>query len=598
MSSNQLKITAVSLAILPVFAFAYTPGTYSEALPGQNGKVPVSVTFSKSKIEKVVIGEQKETVGIGQNAVRLLPERIIQAQSASIDGISGATVTSNAILEAVKSCIVQANGKVIAPTKSTTPTKIHNHVSLDTDLVIVGGGAAGMIAAIKASDQGLNVILLEKMEFLGGASAICGGSVVAEGSKAQRQLGVTTDSPSKLAYDLLHNGHQRNDLAGLTFYATNVGPSIDWAVNKGVQLDTAKGFAYRAEHKTPRAIALKGGCPQYAQTLRELVGKSSTKVLLNTKADSIRMQNGVAVGVTAVNINGTAYTINSKAVLLATGGYGYNKSMLVGKLKDALYYGPVSSTGDGHHMAEKAGAALQLMDLGKIYPQGIESAPGIARSTLQGNNAAYDVSGILVDANANRAVNEKGAGKDILAVLLKQPNATMYLVMDAKSFDGFRKLVKNNGITDADIEKYLASNGKTAPLFAHANTLREVAKIAGLNPENLVKTVRRYNGFVQAGKDEDFNRPAKFMKETISSKGPYYIVEQKPRFATTLGGVVVTTNLEVLDTNGKIIKNLYAAGEIANSVHGDDSAPGANVGWGITSGKAVSDVIVRAVHDK
>lgn len=249
-------------------------------------------------------------------------------------------------------------------------------------------------------------------------------------------------------------------------------------------------------------------------------------------------------------------------------------------------------------MAEKAGAALQLMDLGKIYPQGIESAPGIARSTLQGNNAAYDVSGILVDANANRAVNEKGAGKDILAVLLKQPNATMYLVMDAKSFDGFRKLVKNNGITDADIEKYLASNGKTAPLFAHANTLREVAKIAGLNPENLVKTVRRYNGFVQAGKDEDFNRPAKFMKETISSKGPYYIVEQKPRFATTLGGVVVTTNLEVLDTNGKIIKNLYAAGEIANSVHGDDSAPGANVGWGITSGKAVSDVIVRAVHDK
>ena len=83
--------------------------------------------------------------------------------------------------------------------------------------------------------------------------------------------------------------------------------------------------------------------------------------------------------------------------------------MLKGDLKNALYYGPVSSTGDGHQMAQKAGAAMQLMDYGKIYPQGIESSPGIAKSTLQGNNAAYDNSGILVDASGKRVTNEKGA---------------------------------------------------------------------------------------------------------------------------------------------------------------------------------------------
>jgi len=98
---------------------------------------------------------------------------------------------------------------------------------------------------------------------------------------------------------------------------------------------------------------------------------------------------------------------------------------------------------------------------------------------------------------------------------------------------------------------------------------------------------------VKAGKDNEFGRPARFMKETVSAKGPYYIVEQKPRFATTMGSVVVDTSLHVLDKEGNPIPNLYAAGEVANAVHGDDSAPGANVGWGITSGKAVADVIVK-----
>lgn len=578
--------------------FGYTPGTYTSSFPGQNGPVPVTVTFSQDRIESVVVGENKETIGIGQTAVKNLPDRIVAAQSLGVDMVSGATVSSVAIMSAVADCVKQAGGDAAKLMKPYKAPQVVKHEKLATDLVVIGGGAAGMIGAINASQQGLNVVLLEKQEFLGGASAICGGIVVAQGSEAQRNMGEKSDTPSKMAYDLLHNGHQRNDLSGLTFYALNVGKSIDWAVKQGVQLDTKAGFAFRAEHKTPRVIPFVGGCPQYAQTLREVLSTTKTDVKLTTRATKLITTDGAVTGVEAKAKDGTTYEIAAKAVLLATGGYGWNKEMLQGDLKHALYYGPVSSTGDGHKMAEEAGAALQLMDCGKIYPQGIESSPGIAKSTLQGNNAAYDISGILVDINGKRVTNEKGAGKDILATLMKQKNATLYLLMDKPSFEAFRKIIGNNGVTPAEVDKWLASNGKSAPVFAHGNTLEEAAAAAGVDAAGLKATIERYNGFVKAGKDEDFGRPVRFMKKTIDTSGPMYLVEQKPRFATSLGSVVVDTSLHVLDKSGRPIPNLYAAGEVANAVHGDDSAPGANVGWGITSGKAVSDVIVKALAAK
>lgn len=578
--------------------FGYTPGTYTSSFPGQNGPVPVTVTFSQDRIESVVVGENKETIGIGQTAVKNLPDRIVAAQSLGVDMVSGATVSSVAIMSAVADCVKQAGGDATKLMKPYKAPQVVKHEKLATDLVVIGGGAAGMIGAINASQQGLNVVLLEKQEFLGGASAICGGIVVAQGSEAQRNMGEKSDTPSKMAYDLLHNGHQRNDLSGLTFYALNVGKSIDWAVKQGVQLDTMAGFAFRAEHKTPRVIPFVGGCPQYAQTLREVLATTKTDVKLTTRATKLITTDGAVTGVEAKAKDGTTYEIAAKAVLLATGGYGWNKEILQGDLKHALYYGPVSSTGDGHKMAEEAGAALQLMDCGKIYPQGIESSPGIAKSTLQGNNAAYDISGILVDINGKRVTNEKGAGKDILATLMKQKDATLYLLMDKPSFEAFRKIIGNNGVTPAEVDKWLASNGKSAPVFAHGNTLEEAAAAAGVDAAGLKATIERYNGFVKAGKDEDFGRPVRFMKKTIDTSGPMYLVEQKPRFATSLGSVVVDTSLHVLDKSGRPIPNLYAAGEVANAVHGDDSAPGANVGWGITSGKAVSDVIVKELAAK
>ena len=137
-------------------------------------------------------------------------------------------------------------------------------------------------------------------------------------------------------------------------------------------------------------------------------------------------------------------------------------------------------------------------------------------------------------------------------------------------------------------------NVSAAPVFILGDTLEEVAGTAGMDPETLKATVETYNGYVQSGNDEEFGRGADFMTMEIGS-GPYYLVEQKPRFATTMGGLVINDSLEVQNTSGETVSGLYAAGEVVGGVMGDDSPSGANNGWAVTSGKLAAEKIAEAL---
>lgn len=329
-----------------------------------------------------------------------------------------------------------------------------------------------------------------------------------------------------------------------------------------------------------------------AQDLKKVISENGANVLYNTRVQKLLTDGkGNVTGVRAVDNNGVTYTITSKATLLTTGGFGNNKEMLSEPVKSALYYGPVSSTGDGHQMALSLGAKTQLMQYGKRYPNGIEVSPGKAKSTIYANVGAFDHSGILVDVNGKRFVNEKASNRHILDPMMETPNKQAYVFMDEDSWKGFYKRLPETGISHEDADKYLAEDGKSAPLFVKGATLEQAAEKAGINAENLAETVARYNKFVKTKKDADFNRPPEYMKSEIASHGPYYIVEQKPRFATTMGGLVTNDKLNVVRRDGSTIGNLYAAGELVGGTMGDDSPAGANVGWALTSGKFAADRI-------
>ena len=585
---NTAQETTAAATAASEEAGIYTPGTYTGTAAGKNGDVKVEVTFSANAIDSVKVVKHSETAGISDGAIENIPAAIVENQSLAVDTVSGATITSDAILKAVADAVAQAGGDVEALKNAAAPAGEKEAKELSADVIVVGGGGAGMAAATRLAQLGKSVILVEKSGFLGGAISVSGGNQVVMGSQLQIDNGVADDSVESMVADFEANGANKNNKEILTLFAENVGATTDWlAANCGITFE--EGLHQLGEYSHNRELAYTGGGAGFAEAMRKAVEEAGVQVLLNTKAESLIADNGTVTGVKAASSDAD-YTLTAGDVVLATGGYGANKDMLTDEMKSALYYGPASSTGEGIQMAQAVGAQTANMEYGKRYPNGIEVSEGMAKSTIAGNIVGWTMSAILVNKDGNRVVNEKASNRTILEEELKQEGGELYLLLDAETFEAWKAKLAPAGISDADIEKYLEANGTTTPVFAHGETLEEAAAAAGINADNLKATVEKYNGFVAKGSDDDFGRAATYLTKTIG-EGPYYIVEQKPRFATTMGGLVINTSMQVLNEAGEPISGLYAAGENCGQVMGDDSPSGANNAWALTSGKLAADAI-------
>ena len=313
---KKLLLTSALLAALPLVVQAsdvtFRAGTYEASADGIHGPVVVKTTFSEHKIDSIRIVKQTETEGIGTVAASERPKKILNAQSTKIDGIAGASITSKAIFSAVNKCIEQAGVKPdqLIPVIAKKQTK---EEKLSADMVVVGGGGSGMAATIEGRMRGLKVVLVEKMPYIGGAAAISGGQVVAQGSKLQKQFGSTKDSPESMMKDFLANGHNLNDKRMLSLYAHNVGETIDWLHDKvGVKF-IPNDLPYLAEYSHRRALEFQGGAKTMAQHLKKVISENGANVLYNTRVQKLLTDDkGNVTGVRAVDNNGVTYTITSK----------------------------------------------------------------------------------------------------------------------------------------------------------------------------------------------------------------------------------------------------------------------------------------------
>lgn len=571
-----------------------TPGTYEASAEGHNGAVHVSVTVSEDKIENVEVKDNSETRGLSDPAIQLIPSQIVAYQTLSTDVVSGATYTTVAIREAVKNCIIQAGGN-----PDSYNTKIPNdekgqEEELSSDVIVVGGGAAGMAATIRLEEAGKSVILVEKTSSLGGTIRVSGGNQVVQGSKVQKEAGVTNDSVKSMVEDFLKNGDQLNDTELLGIYAKNVGAATDWLSDDvGVRYNMEGGLHQLAEYAIDRELAYDEGGIGAAETLNDKVHATDANVLLNTVAKHLIVENGKVTGVEAESQKGKKYTLKADAVILATGGYGNNNDLLPASAKNGLFYGLDSSNGEGLVMAvEDANAGTTHMEYIKEYPNGVETSKKHAKSTIAGNITAFSKAAILVNQKGERVVNEKASNHDILNALKKQSGETLYLVMDEATFNEWKTKLAAAGLSEDMIDAYVANNGKSEPVFTMGSTIKEAAEAAGIDGNALTKTIEKFNTYVEDGEDKAFHRAKEYLTSTFA-EGNIYIVEQKARYATTMGGLDVDGNLQVVDTNGKVIDGLYAAGEIIGGVMGDDSPSGANNGWALTSGKYVADYLSK-----
>lgn len=569
-----------------------TPGTYTASSEGHNGSVTVSVTVTEDEITSVEVGDNNETAGLADPAIETVPQQIVDYQTLSTDIISGATYTTVAIRSAVKDCIEQAGGDPDSFDGEVPNDEEGEEESLESDVIVVGGGGAGMAATIRLTELGKSVILVEKTSSLGGTIRVSGGNQVVQGSKVQKEAGVDNDSAESMEEDFLKNGDNLNDTELLGIYAENVGQTTDWLTDTvGVEYNMEGGLHVLAEYSIDRELAYVDGGAGAAKTLSAAVDASGATVLLNTTATSLITEDGKVTGVEAETKKGKKYTLTAESVVLATGGYGNNNDLLPESAEEGLFYGLDSSNGEGLVMAtEQVNAGTTHMEYIKEYPNGVETSAKHAKSTIAGNITAFSKAAILVNSSGERVVNEKASNHEILEKLQESEGETLYLVMDEATFSEWKTKLTAAGLTEATIDSYVENNGASEPIFTKGSTAKEAAEAAGIDGDALTKTIETFNSYVEAGEDADFGRGAEYLTAQFE-EGNIYIVEQKARYATTMGGLDVDENLQVVDTEGNPIEGLYAAGEIIGGQMGDDSPSGANNGWALTSGKYVADYL-------
>ena len=390
----------------------FTPGTYEGTGKGYGGDIKVSVTVDETTITDIEVVEQSETESVGGAALPTLVDKVLSAQSVNIDGVSGATYTSDGFLTAVREAITASGADPDSLGQGQTgESETKDTVTMSTDVVVVGAGGAGLTAALTAVQNGADVVVLEKMAMVGGASAMAGGGTNATGSQWQQSYGIK-DSPEAYFMDIMKNGHFFSDARTLWLYANTQGAAFDWLV-----AEDGAALPYKntepspsAEHSYGRTFSPDGGGAGVISALQEKLAGLGVEIMTETPAQELMVTDGTVTGVKALAADGTPYEITANSVILATGGYGANTDMLPESVTSLPYAGAVSATGDGLNMATAIGADSFNLDKVNIQPHSIVLPDGRGQHTFQGCLAMYNKTGsILVSDQGVRFVNEQGS---------------------------------------------------------------------------------------------------------------------------------------------------------------------------------------------
>lgn len=576
MKATKFFSLLLTLAILVGCAGAWaepalSDGVFSGSAMGMGGELTVNVTIGNGAMTAIDIAGHKETPGISDPALQTIPAAILEAQSTAVDAASGATVTSKAIMEAVDAALLAAQG-VEAEQAEQAETAAYPERS---DIVVVGYGFAGMNAALEAANRGAHVVLLEKTEQRGGSLRIAGGTLSGADTKIQREQGIE-DSPELFYEEIVSRnaeiGGEANYLPDVAkYYCEHSGAAVDWLDSLGCDMGerTAGQPSLYQPMKVARVYSSGKGA-SYLEKVGELVDEQiaggNIEVFFGTTAESLIQQaDGAVTGVTFTGADGTARQIDAGAVILCTGGYGHSEELLKQyNFTNVLTTAPASNTGDGLRMAVEAGAAVKNMDYCSTYAGGLyTSSSGFVRSqNIRIKDFPYM---IFVNAQGERFCDElgnaDGTDYDAITSWWKKGDNIVYIVFDEAMIEKLRADGMPVISGDKDWSKFDQAVLDAESIFV-GDTLEEAAKAAGVDAAGLAATIERYNGFAEAGLDEDFGRTR--LMEPFTG-GRYTILRTMPYVMITSGGPVMNDRCEVLREDGTPIPGLYQAGEIAGN---------------------------------
>lgn len=463
-----------------------------------------------------------------------------------------ATVVSATLFAGCASNKTEGNG-----TQDDTQTTVTENQS--ADIVVIGAGGAGMSAAMQAVQDGAtNVVILEKMPQTGGNTIRTTGGMNAAATELQATEGIE-DSVELMIEDTIKGGKDLNDPELVKVLAEESADGVIWVNENGGDLSEVGMFGGASVKRIHKPTGGSAVGPMLVKMFNENMDKLNIPVMLETKADQIIVEDGKITGVKASN-KGGEFTIDCKAVVLATGGFGGNSEMVVEYKPELTGFGTTNhagATGDGIAMAKELGVELVDIEQIQTHPTVHPETQTMYTEAVRGNGA------ILVNKEGKRFVNELLTRDVVSEAILAQTDKQSYILFDQNVRDGLKA-----------IEKYIS-----AGIIFESDTIEGLAEQIGIDATALAETMKIYSEYQTSGTDAEFGRES--MEEPLTTS-KYYAGLCAPAVHHTMGGVKINTNTEVLKEDGTAISGLFAAGEVTGGVHGANRL----------GGNAVTDIVV------
>lgn len=594
-------------------------GDFTGTAKGFGGDVSVTLTLTDGAITGCTAEGKDETEGVGSQAIAKMPGEIAENGSIAVDGVSGATITSTAIKEAAAAALTAAGLNPDDYKTAVENDAAAEDSTVDADVVVVGAGGAGMTAAITAAAEGKSVVILESQSMVGGNSVRATGGMNAgktvyqdenefgESAGVEKTLKTAAekyadnetitalaktvseqwaayqanptgyfDSVELMELDTMIGGKGINDPELVETLCANSADAIDWLDEHGITLHNVSSFGGASVKRIHRPVNAEGKTVSVGSymipLLQENCEKAGVKMMLDTTATEILTDaNGAAVGVKATGASGETVTVNAKAVVLATGGFGANLDMVVKykpELKGFMTTNAPGIQGQGIEMAQAIGAATVDMDQIQIHPTVEANTAALITEGLRGDGA------ILINEEGQRFIDEVGTRDVVSAAEIAQTGSYSWLVVDQAMADA-------SSVIQGYIKKGYTVTGAT---------YEELGKAMGVDAAAFAETMEKWNGCVEAKNDPDFGRTS-FANPLNTA--PYYAVKVTAGVHHTMGGLKINANTEVLNEKGEVIPGLFAAGEVTGGVHGANRLGGNAVAdftvFGRIAGAAASD---------
>jgi fumarate reductase flavoprotein subunit len=504
------------------------------------------------------------------------------------------------------------------PVSGSSPSPyVTSEKTLQTDIIVVGGGLSGMSAGLTAVQGGAKVIIFEKLPSLGGAGVYPEGSL-GIGTKMQKEEGKGNRTEIDAFGKIMDFAHWRVNAAAIRALLAHSGSTIDWVQSEGVEFKGLRTAFPPEKTLWTWHIYKKNGASVTKNFYKKILAGGGTILLETPVKKIIRNGKGEVIGVEAQNtVTGEKITAYGKGVIIATGGFANNKDMIEKYITDVnqpnmvpvKLRGPLidGREGDGLKMAMDIGAMTAGMQTIAGNSPYVDQDPPIR----QFNGADYQKQArtalsqpfLWVNKHGERFYNES-AGSSFTDVYnaMTMNGGMMYSIFDDKMR---QKMIAEGPVTPFNaivvpgmpmkaLDQAIEIGMKEGWCYK-ANTLAELARQLDIPPKTLQATIDRVNYFVKTGFDDDFGRKKEHLF-AFASKGPYYALKGIRAYFLTLGGLKMNADLQVYDAKENIIPGLYVAGQDMGGLYDssyDLLLEGSASGFALTSGRMAAQHIIK-----